>query len=170
MADHILARGVLSWDSHERQTDRYGTVRLFRHHRPHAPYVEIPTGHEGESGVLLARVIEARKSRHVGDLHRKIYPATPDVGADIILGRGELARQASEPLYIIGLIPTDNREYDWLDPVQLFRAIDQTVDLIFRPSGQVRIKPRSIPPVVLGRITSMHLVREEHVIHWPGEN
>jgi hypothetical protein len=171
MSDHILGRGVLSWDSAERQVDRYGTVRLFRHHRPHAPSVAIATGHEGCSGMLLVRVIEARRSHHVGDLHRKIYPVTPEVGEVIVLGVGELARQAREPLYVVGLIPADDRERDWLDPVRLFRAHDQTVELIFRPDGRVRIAPRVINPIVLGHITSMHIVGVDHGKRWPaGEN
>ena len=170
MSECILGRGVLSWDSLERVTDRYGTVRLFRHHRRHAPPVELASGHEGASGVLLARVIEARPSRHYGDLHRKIFPAMPAVGDDVILGRGELARHCEQSLYVVGLIPADGREDDWLDPVQLFRAIDQTVDLVFQPTGLVGYPPRTIPALVLGSLKSIVLVETQYEIRRPGMN
>lgn len=170
MIEHILGRGVLSWDSTERQVDRYGTVRLLRHHRSHSPDVQIATGHEGAYGTLLARVLEARKSHHVGDLHRKIYPSTPDVGEEINLGRGILARHQREPLYVVGLFPVDGRETDWLDPAKLFRAHRQTVELVFLTDGKVKKPPRLIPPVVLGRLTAMHIVSVDDGKHWPSSS
>ena len=171
MIEHILGRGVLKWPNLERVTDRYGTVCLSRHHRRHAPFVELAApAHEGTTGVLIARVIEARKTSHPGDVIRKIYPAMPAVGEDIILGSGELARHVADPAHIVGLIPSDGRGTDWLDPVQLFRALDQTVDLVFRPGCIRRFPARTIPELTLGEITEMIPVRIAYEIRPPGMN
>jgi hypothetical protein len=171
MTEHILGRGVLTWSNLERVTDRYGTVCLRCHPRHHAPFVELAApAHEGITGVLIARVIEARKTNHPGDVIRKIYPAMPAAGEDIILGSGELARHVADPAHVIGLIPSDGRGTDWLDPVQLFRAIDQTVDLVFRPGCIRRFPARLIPELTLGEITEMIPVGIEHEIRRPGVN
>ena len=170
MRETILGRGVLSWDSLERVTDRYGTVRLRDHPGRHSNPVEIAGGHEGATGILVARVIEARQSAHV-DLHRGIYSAMPSAGEVIILGYGELARAEREPLYVVGLIPPDGRAVDWLEPVQLYRAIDQTVDLIFRIGSRARrFPPRMIAGLSFPDVTSVIPVLSEYEIHPPGSN
>jgi hypothetical protein len=167
MIEHLLGRGVLSWDADERQSDRYGTVRLFRHHRPHAPFVTIAGAPVGTIGDLLVRVIETRKSNHVGDVFRKIYPIMPEAGEQIILGVGILARHACEPDYVVGVIPLGERDKDWLKPKALYRAHDQTVDLIFRTDGTTVGRVPTIPKIILGSIRVSRVVGIDPGKHWP---
>jgi hypothetical protein len=80
-------------------------------------------------GSLVAEVIATRKSTHIGDLFRGIFPSTPKLGARIVLGHGALFYNGNQ----VGLKPDDGRENDWLDPHSLYQAHDQTVRLIFVP-------------------------------------
>ncbi len=129
MTVHELGVGVLSWPPDERISDRYGTVKLMN--VPHGSPVErkpiVLTIVPSTRGKLFAEVVEIRQSNHFGDLFRDIYPATPEVGDRIKLGFGELFYEADN----VGLKPDDGRETDWLDPNALYRAIDQTVKLLF---------------------------------------
>lgn len=149
-SEHILGRGVLCWNAKERQSDRYGTVELYGWCGDDPPAIPISASAPfGRLGMLIARVVEVRQSRHVGDIAREIFPSTPTVGEEIILNRGILAVGEEYPEFDVGLIPLDGREEDWLDPHQLYRAIHQTVDLVFLYDESVGAFPaRKIPVIV----------------------
>jgi hypothetical protein len=86
----------------------------------------------GAYGTLVAQVSETvtRKSYHVGDLFRGIFPVTPDLGEVVTLGKGRLTQES--PCQI-GLKPLADVTSDWLDPNALYRVHDQTVTLWFYP-------------------------------------
>lgn len=92
----FLGRGRLNWDSDERVSDRYGTVRLWAEDGSPVPLAVGP-GIEGTTGRLVAVVVEARRSGHVGDLHRGLRPTTPATGEVIVLGRGEFFSEHFDP-------------------------------------------------------------------------
>ena len=135
-----LGTGVLTWDGFERRSDRYGSVYLIPEGHNSlttgpSPSQVLPTVNEltGRVGHLVATVLEARKSTHIGDLFRDIFPSTPDVGAEMVLGHGRLYAKALRhvPGLYVGLQPLDGRSTDWLDPNQLYRVHEQTVRLEF---------------------------------------
>lgn len=138
METTVLGTGALSWRTHERQTDRYGTINLDR--APHSadfdpiPFTTAPTGTRGR---LVAVVLTARRSPHCGDWARGIAPTTPIVGDEITLGTGTLiVEQSAHGTTEIGLTPDDGRRHDWLDPHALYRCHSQTVRLELRPDQQ----------------------------------
>jgi len=124
-----LGIGVLNWPRSERVSDRYGTVHLLDEAGPAAEQLLLKELPEGQTGSLIAEVLESRKSTHIGDLFRGIFPSTPEVGAKIILGHGKLFYNGNH----VGLQPEDDREKDWLDPHALYQVHEQTVKLIFVP-------------------------------------
>lgn len=128
----LLGKGELTWPRGERVSDRYGLVFLFNVETgSHIPFnKKTIEKNRGTKGSLIAVVTETRQSNHIGDIFRGIGPVTPDVGEEIELGRdGELYFESVEGIDCIGL--RQNREIDWLDPVKLYRAHEQTVELYF---------------------------------------
>ena len=120
--------GRFSWPAAERRSDRYGLVGLLAGDDGTSEWMGLVTaGLVGKAGRLFAVVLETQESRHIGDMFRGIYPATPAVGDEIVLGEGVLFVDTER----VGLEPSDGRESDWLNPHQLYRAIDQKVELLF---------------------------------------
>ncbi len=138
-----LGTGTLTWAARERIIDRYGTVYLVPdgdNSLTSAPSrsLILPTAseHAGQRGKLAAHVITARDSTHIGDLFRGIFPRRPEVGRIITLGTGILfTDDAPEGGIQVGLMPTDGRKGDWLDPRALYDAHEQTVALYFVQEG-----------------------------------
>lgn len=130
----LLGQGVLGWMAHERRSDRYGYVYLDNKDGRKASDTDI-TYLVGKRGRLMAKVVETRKSSHIGDFFRNIYPSTPNVGDEIFLSdTGQLVMAVVVDLgeaVSIGVSPDDGRETDWLDPKQLYKVHDQTVKLYF---------------------------------------
>lgn len=124
-----IGTGVLNWSRAERVSDRYGSVRLYENPEEES-VVSLNRAAHGHSGTLVALVKETRKSYHIGDLHRRIFPKTPKVGERIVLGTGRIEIKTDdvgdENVY---LIPEPARDKDWMDPRQLYRAHSQTVTL-----------------------------------------
>jgi hypothetical protein len=142
-AHSVLGVGVLTWFGDERRSDRYGTVWLMED-----GHTSLSDGDArsmldaaavraliGENGTLVAEVISARESTHIGDFARGIFPQVPEVGANIVLGRGTLFHSGREAILCVGVMPYDQRETDWLDPVQLYWAHEQLVTLKFYPEA-----------------------------------
>ncbi len=138
-----LGVGVLTWDGSERRSDRYGMVWLmedgFTSQTRESPEsildVAACKSLAFQRGTLVATVIDARQSTHIGDLFRGIFPSTPDVGERIVLGTGQAHREYQPYGLTIGLKPDDDRDFDWLDPKALYRAHEQLVALTFEPEG-----------------------------------
>ena len=140
----VVGQGVLTWPSVERISDRYGTVGLMAEGSNSwtagdPGWVDVHRAlPEGRRGRLQALVLTTRKSNHIGDFFRSLYPSTPEVGDVIVLGDGTVfhgwARDAHGDGALVGLVPDDSRDTDWLDPAQLYRAHEQTVELQFIPA------------------------------------
>jgi hypothetical protein len=121
-----LGTGVLTWNRDERIEDRYGTIWLMASVTDETP-VPFAQLKEGSHGKLVALVLEARQSHHMGDLFREVFPVTPEEGESITLGEGTLFFDERA----VGLLPDDGRDVDWLDINALYRAHAQTVTLYF---------------------------------------
>jgi hypothetical protein len=133
----VLGTGILLWPSHERISDRYGTVTLDSapdgRGRTPAAFTDPPLGTHGR---MVAVVLDTRHSPHCGDLVRGLRPRTPTVGDEVALGIGTLFTEDIGPVITeIGLRPDDDRAHDWLAPEALYRCHSQTVRLELRPSG-----------------------------------
>lgn len=128
----VVGEGVFGWHRYERVEDRYGFVSLRCDLESRDMCVlHIPANTVGS---LIAVVLSARKSRHIGDLFRGLRPETPTVGEEITLGRGTIVEGCDADGHrTIGIEPDDGREIDWMDPSALYRAHDQTVRLEVRP-------------------------------------
>lgn len=149
MTDIEIGIGRLNWPRGERVGDRYGVVRLYAdpnpgedsvHHRLMDDLARTPMLLDklpfGERGTLIAEVLVARDSYHIGDFFHGYYPETPEVGESIQLGEGELFTETDLDGPLVGVNPGEQLVYKrhFMDPVALYRAHDQTVRLLFRPS------------------------------------
>lgn len=138
-----LGIGSLTWNANERRSDRYGTVYLIDDGINSQSDVEAKSlirrtpqtdACEGAAGKLIAVVQATRKSTHIGDLFRGIFPRTPKIGQTIVLGTGKLFFAAApEGGSQVGLLPEDGRAHDWLDIRALYDCHEQTVELFFEP-------------------------------------
>jgi hypothetical protein len=163
----LLATGELSWPRGERVTDRYGAVTIQLNPSGITPenaderlianemnesagaadeYADFADAPAGKIGTLVAEVVEARESYHIGDLFHGFGPAKPEVGERVELGRGRLFveeafKEAGLTRLMVGLEPVEAaRSYRgralgtfefWLDPERLYRCHAQTVRLYF---------------------------------------
>ena len=181
-----LGEGILTWDSVERRSNRYGAVQLGRRfvvapvqqgtptslgsfladQPPNTLLLtatDVPPRRElevddfiqfpdeapyGAEGQLMAVVVRARFSSHIGDLALGIKPVRPEVGERISLGEGRLFREA--PGDRVGVRPKHRRRQwiytegpgvppgaglqpPYMDVRALYRAHEQTVRLEFEP-------------------------------------
>ena len=141
----LIGKGALSWNRSERVTDRYGAVNLWNKNANEkiitsGAYLDIKLikAHEGKKGSLICEVIEIRESTHIGDLFHGFHPNTPELGAEIILGEGELFYHRTDGIDSVGLKPLPPRwgtATFWLDPEKLYNTHEQTVNLYFKPSN-----------------------------------
>lgn len=131
-----IASGVFGWDSGERRSNRYGSVQI--RSSPYDGNVVATVTYDrkamealtGKRVRLVCSVVQTRASGHVGDAFLKIKPSTPMAGDVIELGVGVLfVADGYDGLPEIGLMPEDGRRELWIDPRQLYRLHDQTVDL-----------------------------------------
>jgi hypothetical protein len=134
-----IGKGILTWDKSERVSDRYGYVWLMDYGDSlSATHKAAPiTGKKlnGKFGTLTARVLETRESTHIGDLFHRVYPRTPQKGAEIKLGEGYLCFDEDEDHESVGLKPADRRDTMWLNIRSLYDVHEQTVELIFTPQN-----------------------------------
>jgi hypothetical protein len=132
----VPGTGILLWPSHERISDRYGTITLDRSpdgRGTPAAFTDPPLGTHGR---MVAVILDTRHSPHCGDLVRGLSPLTPMIGDEIALGTGTLFTEDTGPVITeIGLRPDDDRTCDWLNPEALYRCHSQTVRLELRRSG-----------------------------------
>lgn len=135
-----LGTGVLTWPGGERRTDRYGTVMLATDPgtltTEPAGYINPPAPPTGRRGTLVAEILGTRRSDHIGDIFRGIFPETPEVGERIELGTGTFFTEPTDfGAVLMGLRPDVPRDSDWLNPKALYRAHEQTVRLLFVPAS-----------------------------------
>ena len=128
-----LGTGILTWESDERRSSRYGYVFLLEEDGNTSAPIML---RERRQGALMARIIEARKSDHVGDVQIGIYPRTPSKGMLIPLGFGDLTYWIDSNLtptrVYVGVMPRTPKA-SWMDPRALYDAHYQTVELYFVP-------------------------------------
>jgi hypothetical protein len=92
----FLGTGNFTWNSVERRSDRYGSVRLVNDHIPednpeHNILIDPELDRlEGKFGILFAEVVEPIESQHIGDIFRGFSPSLPKLGEIVVLGEGEL--------------------------------------------------------------------------------
>lgn len=132
-----IGHGVLTWEGSERRSKRYGHIVLLSetYHNERVTTAKLDQDEldllVGKRVRLVAEVVAARKSGHVGDMFLKIEPSQPEVGQRFDLGVGTLDLEWQEwaSVAAIQLVPKDGREMFWFDPRQLYQLHDQTVDL-----------------------------------------
>ena len=136
-----LGSGVLSWKRSERISDRYGSIFLMGEgtnsfSTKESPIQLINKPEEDTWGKLIVEVTQTRQSTHIGDLFRGIFPTTPKVGDEFILGEGYFFNHKDEFGYdAVGLAPYDEEQKtDWLDPFILYQVHEQSVNLYFEPT------------------------------------
>jgi len=129
----VLGEGWLNWAPHERITDRYGSVFLQDELELPAEWGIVPAS--GTPGRLVATVLSARESKHIGDLFRGLRPSTPEPGEVILLGEGQFFIENLNQTHCVGVRPDPIPESDWMDPMALYRCHSQLVRLTFEPTG-----------------------------------
>jgi len=138
-----IGHGVVGWDGVERRSDRYGSIHLAD--EPYDGKAATKTSIErlavkdlvGKKVRLTCKVVEARKSGHLGDLTHRIFTETPEVGEVIDLGVGIFDTEAGwdgTPSFL--LKPEDERDEFWMDPRKLYRLHDQTVDVFAEETSE----------------------------------
>ena len=133
MTKHILGTVKFTWKEKERRTDRYGSVYLLESNRTSESIyavITVPPSIYGKKVKLMALIKETRKSAHIGDFFRKIYPRNPNVGDLIVLGEGRIFTKKNDDHLEVGVLPEDGRSIDWMNPRSLYDCHDQTVDII----------------------------------------
>lgn len=135
-ASYLLGTGRLTWPASERRTDRYGVVFLLQYGdsnsalTPPIATITLPFVEElNQEFEVVALVIENRESTHIGDLAYGVFPRTPEVGAEIVLGKGRLSVDSK---CFLQVTPKNPEKYPWLDMRALYDAHEQTVQLIAR--------------------------------------
>ena len=134
----LLGTGPLTWCGSERRSRRYGSVTLDAGSSlgkvlDPVTMPETSCHLENIQGRLVAVVKKTRESSHVGDRNLGIEPSAPEVGERIVLGEGifhVLLPQWSGAHHAFCLEPMDGRAHYWLDVHALYRAHEQTVELI----------------------------------------
>ncbi len=135
----VRIEGVFTWPSAERRSDRYGVVTVDRQGCQVLLDVAVSCDvaalrlMAGRRVRVTAHVVEVRTSGHIGDIFRELFPTTPAVGEEHLLGEGVLFLEELEwsPIGVgLGLLPEDGRSTDWFDPRLLYRLHDQTVLLL----------------------------------------
>jgi len=141
-----VASGIFGWEGGERRSDRYGAIHFTGSDFEKSTVVEVYLNtkvlsksesyrRKGSSLIgkrvrLIGKVLETRKSGHIGDLAHGIYPSTPEKGEEIDLGVGTLdVENGYDGTPDIVLCPNDDRRVFWMDPRKLYRLHDQTIDL-----------------------------------------
>lgn len=134
----LLGVGTFGWDGSERRTDRYGAITLCNEDSWNKTItkeagldLKAIKANVGKKGALIFEVTQTRKSTHIGDFFRGIFPTTPKVGAKLKLGIGTLFTDKTSWCDTVGLFPEDGRDSDWLNAKKLYRAHEQTGKLFF---------------------------------------
>jgi len=132
----LIATGIFMWYGYERQSDRYGAFYAsptsFEGETPKVPVVTHTDVIESlltRRVRIVAKVVERRKSGHVGDDFHKLKPKPAKVGAEVEVGIGLLHTHGEDGFTFIELRPEDGRSVFWCDPRRFFELHDQTVEI-----------------------------------------
>ena len=114
-----LATGIFMWSSPERRSQRYGFIYMdssnFDQTITVAPTLdmELLRALTGKRVRLSVKVVESRKSGHLGDAALNIKPRRPKDGRVFELGIGTLAIKddpvSASDMMSFGLMPGDGR-------------------------------------------------------------
>jgi hypothetical protein len=137
-----IGQGILTWPASERRNDTYGLVYLMSAGNSLCSEEDLKFYNIQQGNLpsmlapvrLTAKVIEARQSTHIGDLYHQVFPSMPKVGEEIVLGEGYFTYRVHPSLPSIGIMvgiePFDKRPKQKMDIHALYRAHEQTVELI----------------------------------------
>lgn len=127
MKKHIIGTGQLTWQRHERISDRYGSVWLMTQGTEAPEPITVP---KNGIGTIYARVIEPIPSDHIGDMfHGYRQRELPANGVKVPLGYGSVFTEQNNGITSIGVRPIDKRRTDWLNPVALYNLHNSVVEL-----------------------------------------
>ncbi len=141
----LIGRGKLTWMKSERVSDRYGAVWLMGvdetslSGKATAQPLWFPP--LNQAGRLIARVIDARDSTHIGDFFRGIAPTTPLTGDVFLLGTGTASKET-----VIGIDtfllcpPAKEQSSNWLNPYALYNCHESVVELIWLPLTALQLE------------------------------
>lgn len=132
-----VGKGILTWLKSERVSDRYGSVYLIEDGQTSLtgdddgklPTLWSPPA--GEMGVLIAEVLDARESTHIGDLFRGLSPRTPKTGDIIVLGTGRAFTEVQADRKCIGVNPVKDDGSSWMNPRALYDCHESLVRLVW---------------------------------------
>ena len=127
-----IGEGILGWNKDERRLDRYGYVQLWVDDCEGTDVVAID-GKQfvGTRGSLIAEIVEPTPMERLwGDETRRFFPQPVRVGETICLGRGLISMLSPN---VIGCLPDDGREIDWLNPRALYMCRGHRVRLYLVP-------------------------------------
>lgn len=136
----LFGAGIVTWDSEERKSKRYGHFYLSnkdykeKETFPNWLDTENLVALDGSKVTIYCKVLESRKSGHIGDLFLSyggnfVRPKQPQVNDLINVGTGYLHLETAKEGLVFGLKPDDGREQLWIDPLKLYEIHDQTVEL-----------------------------------------
>jgi hypothetical protein len=128
--------GIFTWGSHERVSDRYGSFVLDRTNfggdATVTPKLDDLSPLLGRRTKVTIRVVDTRKSGHIGDAFLGISPTTPDLGAMFeFIGNLHIGPADWGGHNQIVIAPLDGRRTFWMNPEALYQLHDQTVEVTF---------------------------------------
>jgi hypothetical protein len=132
---NIVGFGIFTWEGFERRSNRYGSFTLcskdYNETTTVEPFLNDLSGFQGKRVRIVAKIITARESGHLGDKILGIYPSMPEIGEEIEIGVGIFNCKEStwNNFNEIFLLPNDGRNKFWIDPHILYQLHDQTVEI-----------------------------------------
>jgi hypothetical protein len=151
----LLGRGIFMWDAPERRTQRYGYV--FVGTTTYENDVKVTNEFnqtnaeklKSKQVKLTVKVLENRKSGHVGDLFIDVFPTMPQIDEKIVLGVGKFTWRQNPYTptnYDMTIIPDDGRARYWI-PNNLYHLHDQTVEIYGETTKEACHTAPNIKPV-----------------------
>lgn len=138
----LVASGIFGWDGFERRTNRYGSFVIsnesFGHVMSNVYYKDF-THLNSKRVHVFAKVIENRKSEHIGDMSLKLFPKMPNVGDIIDLGVGIFSYAPckwDDAFIEFAISPEDGRAVFHIDPKLFYILHDQTVEIYMKETTE----------------------------------
>jgi hypothetical protein len=137
----LIGIGIFTWNKKERVSNRYGSFFLsFESYEGEKTKLDLDSfgilnldlikDLTNKKVKVTCKVVETRKSSHIGDLFLKIFPTTPELN-ELVEFDGILNSEIDQDMDSLCFIlkPEDNRKELWIDPKKLYRLHDQTVEV-----------------------------------------